>query len=231
MQGKLPTAPGGKVTQDVARGWLMKALDNLSLETWGERLGGVVGDWVSPDKVVEIENEEVRQEFLRVKKPFDDEVIRLEQEQAKIKSRHDHVNRLLRKKHDELAHEKERAARLEKERRDLEVNQQRLEAEEKMVVAKTALMAQLSRQFLARDGDSLCADIRRAVSAGFDSAHEALENHLRERVRAIKSEVQAALKEARAKHAQGEEAVKEALETNQKMRQALESALSQLEAL
>ena len=231
MQGKLPTAPGGKMTKDVARGWLMKALDNLSLETWGERLGGVVGDWVSPDKVVEIENEEVRQEFLRVKKPFDDEVIRLEQEQAKIKSRQDHVNRLLRKKHDELAHEKERAARLEKERRDLEANQQRLEAEEKMVAAKTALMAQLSRQFLARDGDSLCADIRRAVSAGFDSAHEALESHLRERVRAIKSEVQAALKEARAKHAQGEEAVKEALETNQKMRQALESALSQLEAL
>ena len=231
MQGKLPNVPGDKVTKDVARGWLMKALDNLSLETWGERLGGVVGDWVSPDKVVEIENEEVRQEFLRVKKPFDDEVIRLEQEQAKIKSRQDHVNRLLRKKHDELAHEKERAARLEKERRDLEANQQRLEAEEKMVAAKTALMAQLSRQFLARDGDSLCADIRRAVSAGFDSAHEALENHLRERVRAIKSEVQAALKEARAKHAQGEAAVKEALETNQKMRQALESALSQLEAL
>ena len=74
MQGKLPTAPGGKVTKDVARGWLMKALDNLSLETWGERLGGVVGDWVSPDKVVEIENEEVRQEFLKLKKPFDDEV-------------------------------------------------------------------------------------------------------------------------------------------------------------
>jgi len=231
MQEKLPNVPGGKVTKDVARGWLMKALDNLSLETWGERLGGVVGDWVSPDKEVEIENEEVRQQFIKLKKPFDDEVIRLEQEQAKIKSRQDHVNRLLREKQAKLADEEERAARLEKERRDLEANQQRLAAEEKMVAAKTALMAQLSNQFLARDGDSLCADIRRAVSVGFDSAHEALENHLRERVRAIKSEVQAALKEARAKHAQGEAAVKEALETNQKMRQALESALSQLEAL
>ena len=73
--------------------------------------------------------------------------------------------------------------------------------------------------------------MRRAVGAGFDSAHEALENHLRERVRAIKSSVQVALQEARAKHARGETAVKEALETNQKMRLALESTLSQLEAL
>ena len=85
----------------------------------------------------------------------------------------------------------------------MEANQQRLEAEEKATAAKTALMAQLSSQFLAHDGDSLFADVRRAVSVGFDSAHEALENHLRERVRAIKSEIQAALKEARAKHAQG----------------------------
>ena len=181
----------------------------------GRAIGWVVGDWVSPDKVVEIENEEMRQEFLRVKKPFDDEVTRLEQEQAKIKSRQDNVNRLLREKHAELAHEKERAARLEKERRDLEANRQHLEAEEKTATAKTALMAQLSRQFLVHDGDSLFADIRRAVSVGFDSAHESLENHLRERVRAIKSEVQTALKEARAKHVQGEAAVKEALETNQ----------------
>ena len=231
MKGKLPTAPGGKVTKDVARGWLMKALDNLSLETWGERLGGVVGDWVSPDKVVEIENEEVRQEFIRVKKPFDDEVVRLEHEQAKIKSRQNHVNRLLRDEQIKWKDKKEEAARLEKERRDLEANQQRLEAEEQAAEVKATLMAQLSSQFLAHDGDSLFADIRRAVKVGFDSAHEALENHLRERVSAIKSEVQDALKEARAKHAQGEAAVKEALETNQKMRQALESTLSQLEAL
>ena len=231
MQGKLPTAPGGKVTKDVARGWLMKALDNLSLETWGERLGGVVGDWVSPDKVVVIENEEARQAFLKLRKPFDDEVVRLEHEQAKIKSRQDHVNRRLQDIQIEREDKKEEAARLEKERRDLEANQQRLEAEEQASEAKAALMAQLSRQFLAHEGNSLFADIRRAVSAGFDSAHEALESHLRERVRAIKSEVQAALKEARAKHAQGEAAVKEALEINQKMRQALESAFSQLEAL
>ena len=232
MQGKLPTAPGDKVTKDVARGWLMKALDNLSLETWGERLGGVVGDWVSPDKVVEIENEEARQAFLKLKKPFDDEVVRLEHEQAKIKSRQNHVNRLLRKRTNQVGGQKKRKQHVSKKREgNLEANQQRLEAEEKATAVKAALMAQLVRQFLAHDGDSLFADVRRAVSVGFDSAREALENHLRERVRAIKSEVQAALKEARAKHAQGEAAVKEALETNQKMRQALESALSQLEVL
>ena len=228
MQEKLPTTPGGKVTAGKARGWLMKALDNLSLETWGERLGGFVGDQVSPDRVVEIEDPEVREEFIKLKKPFDDEVVRLEHEQAKIKLRQDYVKRRLQEK-------EERAADLEKEMRDLETNQQRLEVEEKAAktakTAKTVLMAQLSRQILAHDGDSLCADIRRAASAGFDSAREALENHLRERVKAIKSEIQAALKEARAKHAQGEAAVKEALETNQKMRQALESALSQLKAL
>ena len=157
---------------------------------------------------------------------------RLELEQAKLKSRQDHINRrLLRKNAAEFENRREEAARLEKERRDLEANQQRLEVEEQATAAKVALMAQLSGQFLAHDGDSLFADIRRAVSVGFDSAHEALENHLRERVRAIKSEVQAALREARAKHAQGEAAVKEALEVNQKMRKALESTLSQLEAL
>ena len=69
------------------------------------------------------------------------------------------------------------------------------------------------------------------MSAGFDAANKAIEGHLGERVKAIKSEVQAALKEARAKREQGETAVKEALDKNQTMRSALESALTQLEAL
>ena len=231
MQTKLSAAPGGKMTTDVARGWLMKTLDNLSLETWGERLGGSVGDWISPDKEVEIENEEVRQEFLKLKKPFDDEILKLGHEQTKIRLRQDHFDQRLRGKRAELERVEQRATRLEKDREDSEAHRQRLEAKEQAATAKAALMAQLVRQFLVHDGDSLFADIRRAVSAGFDSAHEALENHLRERVSAIKSEVQAALKEARAKHAQGETAIKEALEMNQKMRLALQSALSQLETL
>ena len=231
FQAKLPTTPGGKMTAGVARGWLMKALDNLSLETWGERLGRSAGEWLSPDKEVEIENEELRQEFLKIKKPFDDEILRLGYEQTKIKLRRAHFDQQLRDKRTEWARVEQRATHLEKERGDLEAHQQRLEAEEQTAAAKAALMTQLVRQFLAHDGDSLFADIRRAVSAGFDSAHEALENHLRERVGAIKSTVQAALKEARAKHAQGETAVKEALEINQKMRTALQSALSQLEEL
>ena len=231
FQTKLPTTHSGKMTADVARGWLVKALDNLSLETWGERLGGSVGDWLSPDKVVEIENEEVRQEFFKLKKPFDDEVVRLELEQEKNRNRQIYFDQRLREKRVELKKEKHQAERLEKERGDMEAHQQRLEAEEQTATAKAALVAQLVRQFLTHDGNSLFADIRRAVSAGFDSAHEVLENHLRERVGTIKSAVQAALKEARAKHAQGETAVKEALEMNQKMRAALRSALSQLETL
>ncbi len=227
LQTKLPATPGRRMTTDVARGWLMKAIDNLSLETWGERLGGAVGNWISPDKVVEIENEEVRQEFLKRTKPFEDEIHKLRYEQTKIKSRQNEIDRKLEEKIVEL----ERRKQLEKESEELTTRQQRLEAEEQATKAKTALMAQLTRQFLAHDGDSLCADIRKAVGAGFASADEALENHLRERVSAIKSEVQAALKEARAKHAEGEAAVKKALEENQKMRSALESALSQQETL
>ena len=227
LQTKLPITPGGKMKADVARGWLMKALNNLSLETWGERLGRLVGDWISPDKEVEIENEEVRQEFLKLKKPFDDEILRLELEQTKIKGRQEDIDHLLRDKRAELEHVKH----LEKKREALEAHQQRLEVEEQTAAAKAALMAQLVRQFLVHDGDSLFAAIRKAVSAGFDSAHEELENHLRERVSAIKSEVQAALEEARKKQAQGEAAVKEALKKNQTMRSALESALTQVEAL
>ncbi len=205
--------------------------ENFSLETWGGRLGGAIGGYFHPDKVVEIENEEVRQEFLKLKKPLDDEMHRLGYEREKIRLRQGHYEQLLREKRTELERVEEQTLRLERERKALEEDRRNLQRDEEASKAKLALMAQLSRQFLSRDGDSLFADIRRAVSAGFDSAHEALENHLRERVNAIKAEVQAALQEAQAKQTQGEAAVKEALESNQKMCSALQSAMSSLEAL
>ena len=92
-------------------------------------------------------------------------------------------------------------------------------------------MDQLGYQLLTYNQDTLFADIRQAVSAGFDAANKAIEGQLGERVNEIKSEVQAALKDARAKREQGETAVKEARNKNQTMRSALESALKQLEAL
>ena len=205
--------------------------ENFSLETWGGRLGGAIGGYFHPDKIVEIENEEVRQEFLKLKKPLDDEMHRLGYEREKIGLRQGHYEQLLREKRTELERVEEQTLRLERESKALEEARRNLQRDEEASKAKLALMAQLSRQFLSRDGDSLFADIRRAVSAGFDSAHEALENHLRERVNAIKAEVQAALQEAQAKQTQGEAAVKEALESNQKMCSALQSAMSSLEAL
>ena len=220
----IPIKRGWTTTEQGAQSWLAKIGENLSLETWGERLGEKIGGHLHPNKIVEIENEEVRQEFLKLKKPYDDEILKLGYEREKVRLRQDHFEQRLREKRTELESVEQRTARLE-------VHRQNIEREEEASKAKAALVDQLVRQLLARDGDSLFADIRRAVSAGFDSAHEALENHLRERVRAIKAEVQAALKEAQAKQAQGEAAVKEALENNQKMRLALQSALSQLEAL
>ena len=221
LQKKLPAVSGG----------LTKILANLSLETWGERLGEKIGGRLYPDKIVEIENEDVRQEFLKRRKPYDDEVLRLEYEREKIRSQQENFERRLREKHDGLEVIGQQTGRLEQERKDLEVRRQALDTEEQASTAKVALMDQLVRQLLTQDGDSLFADIRNAVSVGFDSAHEELESHLRERVNTIKSEVQAALKEARAKRAQGEVAVKEALENNQMMRSALQDVLTQLEAL
>ena len=220
----IPIKRGWTTTEQGAQSWLAKIGENLSLETWGERLGEKIGGHLHPNKIVEIENEEVRQEFLKLKKPYDDEILKLGYERERIRLRQEHFEQRLREKRTELESVEQRTARLE-------VHRQNIERKEEASKAKAALVDQLARQFLARDGDSLFADIRRAVSAGFDSAHEALENHLRERVSAIKAEVQAALKEAQAKQAQGEAAVKEALENNEKMRLALQSALSQLEAL
>ena len=210
---------------------LKKVVDNLSLETWGERLGGAVGGWINPDKIIEVENEEVRQAFLKRRKPYDDAVFKLGHEREKIRLQQDHIARRLREKSDELKHVDQRTASLEQQREELERRRQALDAEEQASTAKAALMDQLGYQLLTYNQDTLFADIRQAVSAGFDSAKEAIEGHLSERVSAIKSEVQAALKEARAKREQGETAVKEALNKNQTMRSALESALKQLEAL
>lgn len=221
LQRKLPTMSGG----------LTKIRANLSLETWGERLGEKIGDQLHPDKIVEIENEEVRQEFFKRRKPYDDEIHRLGLEREKVRLQQEHFERHLREKRDELESIEQRTAHLEQERENLKVRWQELDTEEQASTAKTVLMDQLVRQFLIQDGDSLFADIRNAVSAGFDSAYEELESHLRERVDTIKSEVQAALQEARAKQAQGETAVKKALKINQKMRLALQSVLSQLEEL
>ena len=231
LQTRLPTPPSGKVSAQVALGWVKKVADNLSLETWGERLGGAVGGWINPDKVIEVENEEVRQAFLKRRKPYDDAVFNLEHERERIRLQQDHIERRLREKRDELKRVDHQTASLEQQREELERQRQALDAEEQASTAKAALMDQLGYQLLTHNRDTLFADIRQAVSAGFDSANEALEGHLKERVNAIKSEVQAALKEARSKREQGETAVKEALNKNQTMRSALESALKQLEAL
>lgn len=231
LQNRLPTAPSGKMSAQAALGWVKKVADNLSLETWGERLGGAVGGWLNPDKVIEVENEEVRQAFLKRRKPYDDAVFKLGHERKKIRLQQDHIERRLREKSDELKHVDQQTVSLEQQRKELERRRQALDAKEQASTAKAALMDQLGYQLLTYNQDTLFADIRQAVSAGFDAANKAIEGHLGERVNEIKSEVQAALKEARAKREQGETAVKEARNKNQTMRSALESALKQLEAL
>ena len=47
----------------------------------GEKIGGQL----HPDKIVEIEHEEVRQEFLKLKKPYDNEIFKLDHERAKVR--------------------------------------------------------------------------------------------------------------------------------------------------
>ena len=96
---------------------------------------------------------------------------------------------------------------------------------------KAALTAQLARQFHDRDRNTLFSDLRKAVDKGFDSAREAVEADLLERVGRIQSEVQAALQKAQAKRAQGTAAVEEALAKNRTMCEALQAALSNLETV
>ncbi len=225
LRSLLPTAPTRAAPPVDAPGRLSKALGNLSLETWGERLGSSVGGLINPDREVEVENQEVRQEFLQRRKPYDDTIHHLEHERSVVRLQQQRVERQIRQERAE----QERVDRLLQEGEELERRRKALDAEHDAARAKTALMAQLVRQFHDRRGDTLFSDLRNAVDAGFDSAREAVEEDLRERVSRIESEAQAALQTAQAKRTQGETAVEEALEKNRTMCEALQAALSILE--
>ena len=206
---------------------LTKVAENLSLETWGERLGAAVGDWLEPDKEVEIENAEAKQEYLAHRKSYDDTIVKLEHERFKVRSRQEHVEQRLQEGHREL----EELTRLEREQERLKARRRTLEAEEQTATAQEGLRAHLYRQFRSRDPGSMFADLRNAVTAAFDAAHEALDRDLREQVSSIKVEVETTLQEAQARRAQGEAAVREALDDNRTKVAAVQSALQQVEAL
>ena len=212
----LVTAPG-----------LTKVAENLSLETWGERLGAAVGEWLEPDKQVEIENAEVKQEYLARRKSYDDAIVKLEHERYKVRSRQEHVEQRLQDGHRQL----EELNRLEREREQLAARRRKLDAEEGAAAATEGLRARLYHHLLSRDPGSMSADLRNAVTADFDGAHEALDRNLQEQLSTIKADVGTALHEAQAKRAQGESAVKEALDDNRTKVAAVQRALEQVEAL
>ena len=222
-----PAARGTGAARMTPHGWLTAVLDNLSLATWGERLMGAVGDWLSPDAEVRVENQQVRQEFEQRKQPHDDRVVALESEQARFRLRQEHVTRQLGERQTALERIDRRQALLQQSATDAAIGRQESDAEQ----AKSALMATLRRQLLGHAGDTCCADLRRAVGAGFDVAREELERRLREQVVAIQSEVDRALQAARSKRAEGEAAVKETLRSIGSMIAAAQSALAQVEAL
>lgn len=222
-----PAARGTGAAGMAPQGWLTTVLDNLSLATWGERLMGAVGDWLSPDAEVEVENQQVRQEFEQRKQPHDDRVVALEHEQARLRLRQEHVTRQLGERQTELERIDRRQALLRQSATDAAIGHQESDAEQ----ARSALMATLRRQLLGHAGDTCCADLRRAVGAGFDAAREELERRLREQVVAIQAEVDRALQAARSKRAEGEAAVKETLRSIGSMIAAVQSALAQVEAL
>ena len=206
---------------------LTKLVKNLSLETWGERLGAAVGDCLEPDKEVEIENAEVRREYLARRKSYDDTIVKLEHQHIKLRSRQEYVDRRLQEGHRELGE----LTRLEQERDQLQARRRALDAEEQVATAKEGLRVHLYHQLLSRDQGSMFADLRSAVTAAFDAAHEALDRDLRESVTRIKAEVETAVQEAQAMRAQGEAAVKEALDDSRTKIAALQDALDQVAAL
>ena len=212
----LVTAPG-----------LTKVAENLSLETWGERLGTAVGEWLEPDKQVEIENTEVRQEYLVRRKSYDDAIVKLEHERQNVRSRQQHIEQRLQEGHRQL----EELNRLEREREQLAARRRKLDVEEQAAAATEGLMKHLYHHLLSRDPGSMSADLRNAVTAGFDVAHEALDRNLREQLSKIKADVDTALQEAHAKRAEGEAAVKVALDENRTKIAAVQRALQQVEAL
>ena len=222
-----PAARGTGAARMTPHGWLTTVLDNLSLATWGERLMGAVGDRLSPDAEVRVENQQVREEFEQRKQPYDDRVVALEHEQARLGLRQEHVTRQLGERQTALERIDRRQALLRQSATDAAIGRQESDAEQ----VRSALMATLRRQLLGHAGDTCCADLRKAVGAGFDAAREELERRLREQVVAIQSEVDRALQAARSKRAEGEAAVKETLRSIGSMIAAAQSALAQVEAL
>ena len=63
-----------------------KFLDALSVEHWGEKLGGILGQSTKPDEVVKIENLEVKNQYIKQIKPYEDKMLELKLELVKAEA-------------------------------------------------------------------------------------------------------------------------------------------------
>jgi hypothetical protein len=213
--GNMPGGgPRGVVTTGEALGWVRTMMSNLSLATWGERLGGVVGDMTCPDRTVEIENPEVLADYKRRIKPHADRLHALNLEYAEVERRRGRQAAELQDALTNQARIDDELRRLEQQR-DQDAIAQRARLEEaQLLQAKMQLLAALEHQLLERDGGGWHATLRQGVDQAFAEAGQTLEASVVERAERGISALSAALKEAESVQTRG---VAEAAEARGKL--------------
>lgn len=188
---------------------LGKALDALSLEHWGEQLGGFLGDALLPNQVVEIEDPAVKRAHLAAVKPIRDRVheLRLQVAEAERSSQ-----MLSRRYEDIVASDRvltEEVQRLE--RRSEQDAQERLAQlrEVQLSEAKVKILAAVRKQLIDPRGDGWYARLRTHIETEFER-HRQDANVVFERdaQRSI-DELKADLAVAEASYGQDESTVRE----------------------
>jgi hypothetical protein len=186
-----------------ALGWFQKVVHNLSPETWGERLGGFVGDLVCPDKIELIENPEVKAEHQRRIKPYADRVFQLQLELGEAEHQRRVATVDIQGTLAEQARVEAELQQLAQERTVGADERRRRLQELRLLLMKTHLLTQAERQLRDREGSGWSAQLRQAVNTEFDNAKRSLETEVAARAQQGLRELQKSMAAAVKANEQG----------------------------
>jgi hypothetical protein len=175
--------PAGSINTSQFRIVLHNIAQNLSLKTWGERLGNVLGNIIQPDHIVEVENLEIRKEYLDLVKPLKHRIHTLRHQLISASSQYskttEEFNQL-------LSNRKLLAVEIENMRNNKhnENKNQLAQLQELQVIqSKTTLLASIENELHSRNEDTLQGDLREQVDDVFKELSNHLLNGLEERSR------------------------------------------------
>ena len=226
----LPDVPKGPVSNKTARAWLGKILDNLSLETWGERLGGALGEMVSPDKSVTIEDPEAKRDFERAVKPLNDEIhaLRVKFGAAQMESM---------RRDAELAVDQQRLARVDRLITSAQADAKARTQEEsdhkralQLLMRKRDLVQGATGQLQSRQKGTLLSAARASIDSAFDHAKHELVASVGDRLDKDLERLRRQVEQAERTRRADENGAAEAMAAIDKQEVALKHALEKLES-